>query len=287
MKSNVERIQIKFFARMKAAVYFWLIPFFAKRCGRQFIRNSQKLQLQSPISRVLRSAHRARYLKIWLPPTLQSTSTTTQTIHSMSFTLLRVLLLCSLIISTIFLYFSVFLTDACYTVPCLSSEYSVNFLRVSVSASVSAVVFGAVNVLAPSGALYLIYFKCKSFSAGVLNGAYVVVSLAAWIQAITWGEQYSNLHHTTSNSILMFGGIYEINKALRSNSFTMCILCTLSAILNTALTLCLLRMRGLYCVDYQNQIRRTGPNYHQYSTVSVSDNSDRRDDESVLNEVSI
>lgn len=207
----------------------------------------------------------------------------------MSFLLLRLLLTCSLIISTVFLYYSFFLTDACYTVPCLSSDYSVNFLRVSVSASVSAVVFGTVNVLAPSSALYLLYIKCKSFSGGILNGAYIVVSLAAWIQAITWGEQYSNLQHTTSDSILMFGGIYKINTALQRNSLVMSILCTISAVFNSALCLCLLRQRALYCVDYQEHRPRVlGRTYHQYQTVSVSENrDDRRDDEAVLNEICI
>ena len=193
----------------------------------------------------------------------------------MTFFIMRSLLYCSLIVSTIFLYFSVFLTDACYTVPCLSSAYSLNFLRVSVSASVSAVVFGTVNLLAPSGALYLIYIKCKSFSGGVLNGIYVFASLAAWIQAITWGEQYSNLQHLSSDSILMFGSAYQLNTALRRNSLIMCFLCAISALLNTTLCLLLLRTRELYCVDHlDNRVRRIRPTYHQYQTVSVSDNRD-------------
>ena len=207
----------------------------------------------------------------------------------MSFIVLRLLLFCSLIVSTVFLYYSVFLTDACYTVPCLSSDYSVNFLRVSVSASVSAVVFGTVNVLAPSSALYLLYIKCKSFSGGVINGVYIVVSLAAWIQAITWGEQYSNLQHTTADSILMFGGAYKINTGLQKNSLTMCILCTISAIFNLTLCLSLLWMRALYCVDYTDSRPRVmGRMYNQYQTVSVSDNIEnndnngRRDDDTVL-----
>ena len=207
----------------------------------------------------------------------------------MSILLLRSLLYCSLIVSTIFLYFSVFLTDACYTVPCLSSAYSLNFLRVSVSASVSAVVFGAVNILAHSGALYIIYIKCKSFNGGILNGVYVFASLAAWIQAITWGEQYSNLQHLSSESILIFGSVYEINSALRRNSLTMCFLCAISALLNSALCLLLFRTKDLYCVNHlDSRVQRRGSAHHQYQAISTSDNGEGvRGDEVGSNEIII
>ena len=207
----------------------------------------------------------------------------------MSIQLLRSLLYCSVIVSTIFLYFSVFLTDACYTVPCLSSAYSLNFLRVSVSASVSAVVFGTVNILAHSSALYIIYIKCKSFSGGVLNGVYVFASLAAWIQAITWGEQYSNLQHLSSDSLIIFGSAYGINSTLRNNSRTMCFLCAISALLNSALCLLLFRNKDLYCVNHlDSRVQRRGSAHHQYLAISMSDNREGdRGDEVGSNQITV
>lgn len=197
----------------------------------------------------------------------------------MALVFLRLLLFISVIVSTVFLYYSIFLTDACYTDPCLSSDYSVNFLRVSVSASVSAVVFGAVGVLAPSCALYLLYTKCKAFTGGALSGVYIVISLAAWLQAITWGEQYSNLSNINSESIKMFGSIYTLNTSLRRNCRTMCILCAVSAFINTALCLSLLRLRRLYCVDLYDSSRSqvAGRMYNQYQTISTADNRDLQD----------
>lgn len=205
-------------------------------------------------------------------------------VREMALGFLRLLFFISVMVSTVFLYYSIFLTDACYTVPCLSSDFSVNFLRVSVSASVSAVVFGAVGVLAPSGALYLLYTKCKAFTGGALSGVYIVISLAAWLQAITWGEQYSNLYNINSESIKMFGSIYTLNTDLRRNCLTMCILCAASAFLNTALCLSLLRLRRLYCVDLYEGSRSqvAGNAYHQYQTISTAENrdiNDRREDD--------
>jgi hypothetical protein len=204
--------------------------------------------------------------------------------REMALVFLRLLLFTSVMVSTVFLYYSIFLTDACYTDPCLSSDFSVNFLRVSVSASVTAVVFGAVGVLAPSGALYLLYTNCKAFTGGCLSGVYIVISLAAWLQAITWGEQYSNMYNISSESIKMFGSIYTLNAALRRNSLTMCILCAVSAFLNTALCLSLLRLRRLYCVDlYEgSRSRVAGHAYNQYQTISTTENrdiDDRREDD--------
>lgn len=205
-------------------------------------------------------------------------------VREMALVFLRLLFFTSVMVSTVFLYYSIFLTDACYTVPCLSSDFSVNFLRVSVSASVSAVVFGAVGVLAPSGALYLLYTKCKAFTGGALSGVYIVISLASWLQAITWGEQYSNLYNINSESIKMFGSIYALNADLRRNCLTMCILCAVSAFLNTALCLSLLRLRRLYCVDLYEGSRSqvAGHAYHQYQTISTAENrdiNDRREDD--------
>ena len=204
--------------------------------------------------------------------------------REMALVFLRLLLFISVMVSTVFLYYSIFLTDACYTVPCLSSDFSVNFLRVSVSASVSAVVFGTVGVLAPTGALYLLYTKCKAFTGGALSGTYIVISLATWLQAITWGEQYSNLYNMDSESIKMFGSIYTLNTALRRNCLTMCILCAVSAFLNTALCLSLLRLRRLYCVDLYDGSRSqvAGHAYNQYQSISTTetrDVNDRREDD--------
>jgi hypothetical protein len=199
---------------------------------------------------------------------------------------LRLLLICDLVISAIFLCYSVFLTDACYTVPCLSNDYSVNFLRVSVSASVSAVVFGAVNVLAPMGTTYLMYTRCRPFNGGVLNGVYIVISLTAWIQTITWGEQYSNMVDITPANILMFGSIYKLNTELLRKGLIMFILSFLSALLNSLLCLFLLHMRDIYCVEQQDGQRPQGlaQTNHQYQTVSISETLDR-DDDFVFNEI--
>jgi hypothetical protein len=172
-----------------------------------------------------------------------------------------------------FLYFSVFLTDACYTVPCLSSDFNVNVMRVSVSASVAAVIFGAVNVLLPLAGFYVLWRRCKSHTGGLLNGMVMLNALVSWLQCITWGEQYTNLLDLTSTDILMYGSMYTLNTQLRKDAMVVSILCGGLAGLHSILSLALLRMREYYCVDYYEGFRPRSVmrTFQQYHTVAVSD----------------
>jgi hypothetical protein len=138
---------------------------------------------------------------------------------------IRFLALASLILAGVYLYYAIWTTDACYTSPCLSEEYPVNFLRVSVSASVAAVVVGAFMIFSPLFALYLIYTRCRAFTGGVLNGFFVLASLLSFLQAISWGDIHFVLAAISSDDLLIFGSEYELNSGLRYNAMVMCVLC--------------------------------------------------------------
>ena len=158
----------------------------------------------------------------------------------MEFLTLRLLLMVNLTVALMFLFYSVFLTDACWTVPCLSSDFNVNVMRVSVSASVSAVIYGMLVVLTPLAGFYMLWHRVKSFSGGVLNGIVIIIALLSWLQCITWGEQYANLQQLTINDILMYGSIYQLNTKLRRDAMIMSIMCGVLAVLNSLLSLALL-----------------------------------------------
>ena len=187
--------------------------------------------------------------------------------------LLRLLLSLSLFVGSFFLYFSIFLTDACYTVPCLSSDFNVNVMRVSVSASVSAVIFGAVNVAIPLAGFYVLWRRCKSHTGGLLNGIVMLNALVAWLQCITWGEQYTNLLDLTSTDILMYGSMYTLNTKLRRDAMLVSIMCGVLAGLHSITSLALLRMREYYCVDYYDGFRPRSVTrtFQQYHTVAISE----------------
>lgn len=187
--------------------------------------------------------------------------------------MLRLLLSLSLFVGGFFLFFSVFLTDACYTLPCLSSDFNVNVMRVSVSASVSAVIFGAVNVFIPLAGFYVLWRRCKSHTGGLLNGIVMLNALIAWLQCITWGEQYTNLLELSSTDILMYGPMYTVNTKLRRDAMLMSIMCGILAGLHSIMSLALLRMREYYCADYYEGFRPRSVmrTFQQYHTVAASE----------------
>jgi hypothetical protein len=186
---------------------------------------------------------------------------------------LRVVLSLSLCTSVVFLYCAVWTTDACYTVPCLSSDYSVNVMRVSVSTSVSAVVYGSSMVLSPFVGLYLLYTRCRSFVGGVYIGSMTIICLCSWLQTITWAEEYSDLLNMRKEEVLMFGNQYTLNTHLRDNTEIMTILSGLSSTFNSIACLALFRWRQEVCVDHYLNGSRTNTVRH-YHAVATSDTID-------------
>jgi hypothetical protein len=65
-----------------------------------------------------------------------------------------------------FLYNAVLSTDECFTEPCLSDEYGVNFLHVSVATGVGGVVYGTIMTMVPVVSLFLLYTRCRLASDG-------------------------------------------------------------------------------------------------------------------------
>ena len=166
--------------------------------------------------------------------------------------MLRLLLAFQLALSSLYLVYAVFITDACWTTPCLSSDFTINVLRVSVSASVSSVVFGALNVLLPVAGLYMLWRRVKtSYYAGLYNGAVAVNALLALLQCITWGEQYTDLLDLNSTDILMYGSQYALNARLRVNAMAMSTMCGMLAVVGSILSLALMCvLRGMSPVSF-------------------------------------
>lgn len=154
---------------------------------------------------------------------------------------LRLLLAFQLLVSSLYVVYAIFITDACWTQPCLSSAFKINVLRVSVSASVSSVVFGALNVVLPVVGLYMLWRRVKtSYYAGLYNGVVAVNALLALLQCITWGEQYAILLSLTGADILMYGSQYALNAKLRVDAVAMSVMCGMLAVVGSILSLALM-----------------------------------------------
>lgn len=190
----------------------------------------------------------------------------------LNFFFIRVLSLLNFFLGFVFLYYASLTTDSCYTDPCLSTDYEVNILRVSVSTSVASVVSGGLFVVTPVFTLYLLYTRCRAFSGGVLNGTTMLVTMIAWLQAISWGDQFSVLSTLTEGEILIFGSGYTLNTTLRRSTEIMTILCSLIGVLSSIVCLLLLCMRHQYCVDY-HPYSRTHSMLRPYQAVALSDPS--------------
>jgi len=161
----------------------------------------------------------------------------------MSFVILRLLLLFEFMLSLCFLVLCVWYIDSCWTIPCLSTDYQVNLLKSTVSQSVSSVVWGTCMMICPLVALYLLYTRCRAFTGGVLCGSYMLVSLAALLQAIAWGDSWMKLMSLVEEELLIFGYEYELNTEYRSSTRTMCLLAACIAILDSTTCLFLLCTR--------------------------------------------
>lgn len=183
-----------------------------------------------------------------------------------------ILLILNLAVSVSYLSFAIWATDECYTVPCLSSDYNINILRVSVSSSVSAVVYGALMCIGPLFALYLLYTRCRAYAGGVLNGAMMLVTLGAWMQAISWGDQYNRISELSADELLIFGSGYELNSSLHKNAEIMFFLCVAAGVIGSVSTLMLMCTRHEYCVDYHHV--RSRSMLRPYQTVALDPPND-------------
>lgn len=165
---------------------------------------------------------------------------------------LRLFCSVSLLASFLFCIYAVYTIEACYTSPCLSQiDYPVNTMKVSVSSSVSSVVVGVLMVSVALCTLYVLMLHCRAYSGGVLAGATITVSLAAWLEAINWWDEYSQITTISNSDMLdMYGAGYDVNIPLKAHALIMTVLAAVSASMSSITCLALFHLRKSYCVEY-------------------------------------
>jgi len=163
----------------------------------------------------------------------------------------------SFVLSLVYSYFAVIVTDQCYTSPCLDQKvYFFNPLKVSVAASVSTVIFSFAMLVAPIICFYFIFMHCRPFAGGVINGMLPVITLISWIESVACLDEYVKLKKLSDGvSLLIYGSGYVVNWKLLSVMKSMSVLCLLVAVLNSLCSLLLYCYRHQYCVEYPAQVR--------------------------------
>lgn len=184
---------------------------------------------------------------------------------------LRSFLFGSFVLSLVYSYFAIIVTDACYTSPCLN--YAVNPLRVSVASSVSTVIFSIAMVIAPIVCFYFIVMRCRPFAGGVVNGMLPIISLISWIESVACMDEYVKLSKLSNDFLLIFGNGYLLNQTLFGITRSMSILSFCIAILNTLASLLLYCYRHQYCVEYPAQVRSRNRKYHNINPESEDENN--------------
>jgi hypothetical protein len=186
--------------------------------------------------------------------------------------IIKVLLFADIVFSSLYFLIALTIPDSCYTTPCLSNDvYSLNFLKIDVASSVSAVVYSAILAATPFTGLYLMYMRSQYFMGGLLTGCFMILSLIAWIQAILWYDQHSKIASLSDSELKKFGSKYEKNDGLEFKSIVMSFLCIAIAALNSISFLLLYFSRDEYCVDFNLRPRSAVRSYQAVTTMETND----------------
>jgi hypothetical protein len=114
-------------------------------------------------------------------------------------------------------------------------------------------------VAAPFTALYLLFTRCREFAGGVLLGVLTVVTLGAWLQAVSWADEYATVSDLQPEQLLIYGSFYQIDTKTKWKCATMCSLCITIACLDTLSSLILLRHRKEFTVDSYAHVAAARP----------------------------